>query len=108
MVRSHHKVRVYIKSSTVHVPSSELGLSQPLSRQRVAPPPRRGGGHTRQGERGWGSLNSDDWRMLSTLPIPCGVHISYKGEYEEPEKLNSVLFGGIECVGYSLANVAHL
>jgi hypothetical protein len=35
---------VYIKSTTVYVPSSELGLSQPLSRHRVSPYPRTGGG----------------------------------------------------------------
>ncbi len=41
---------VLIQSTTVDVPSSELGLSHPLSRQRVRPSPRnqRGGGaHTR-------------------------------------------------------------
>jgi hypothetical protein len=43
---------VYIKSTTVYVPSSELGLSQPLSRQRVCPSPQnRGGGvHSPAGE----------------------------------------------------------
>ncbi len=44
---------VYIKSTTVYVPSSELGLSQPLSRQRVFPSPQeRGGGTTLS--CGWG------------------------------------------------------
>jgi hypothetical protein len=37
---------VYIKITTVYVPSSELGLSQPHSRQRVCPSPRTGGGGT--------------------------------------------------------------
>ncbi len=35
---------IYIKSTTVYVPSSELGLSHPLSRQRVCPSPRTKGG----------------------------------------------------------------
>jgi hypothetical protein len=35
---------LYIKSTTVYVPSSELGLSQPLSRLRVCPSPHNGGG----------------------------------------------------------------
>ncbi len=40
---------IYVQSTTVYVPSSELGLSHPLSRQRVCPYPRappryRGGG----------------------------------------------------------------
>jgi hypothetical protein len=52
---------VYIKSTTVYVTSSELGLSQPLSRQRVCPsPPEPGGGHPSLRVRGWGSPNSDD------------------------------------------------
>ncbi len=38
---------LYIKSTTVYVPSSALGLSQPLSRHRVCPSPQnRGGGGT--------------------------------------------------------------
>jgi hypothetical protein len=51
----------------VYVLSSELGLSQPLSRQRVCPSPRnqRGRGHTRLRVRGWWSPNSDDWRKLT-------------------------------------------
>jgi hypothetical protein len=43
---------VYIRSTTVYVPSSELGLSQPLSRQRVCPSPQNrgeGGAHSPAG-----------------------------------------------------------
>ncbi len=61
--------KVHIKSTTVYVPSSELaelGRSHPLYRyiaSECAPPPgTKGGGGTRLGVRGWGSLNSDDWR----------------------------------------------
>jgi hypothetical protein len=53
------------RAHTVYVPSSELGLPQPLSRKRVCPPllpDQRVGGHTRLLVRGWGSPNSDDWR----------------------------------------------
>ncbi len=42
---------VYMKSTTVHVPSSELGLSQPLSRH-----------------------NSDDWRKSLALCLLCGSY----------------------------------
>ncbi len=64
-----------IKSTTVYVPSSELGLSQHLSRQRVCPSPQnRGGGHTRLPLRGWGSPNSDDWRKSLALCLLCAVH----------------------------------
>jgi hypothetical protein len=35
---------VYVKDTTVYVPSLELGLSQPLSLQRVCPSPQKGGG----------------------------------------------------------------
>jgi hypothetical protein len=67
---------VYIKSTTLYVPSSELELSQPLSRQRVCPSPqnRGGGGHTRLRVRGWGSPNSDDWRKSLALCLLCGVY----------------------------------
>jgi hypothetical protein len=51
----------YIKSTTVYVHSSELGLSQPLSRQRVCPSPHNRGGGAPAGE-GLGGPNSDDWR----------------------------------------------
>jgi hypothetical protein len=48
-----------------YVPSSELGLSQPLSHQRVC--------HTRLRVRGWGSPNSDDWRKSLSLCLLCGI-----------------------------------
>jgi len=55
---------IYLQSTTVYVPSSELqGLSPPLSRQRVCPSHRNqrgGGGHTRLWDRGGGSPNSDE------------------------------------------------
>jgi hypothetical protein len=63
---------VYIKSTPVYVPSSELGLSQsqPLSRQRVCPTPQNqgGGAHSPAGE----GLGESQFRQLekklSTLP----------------------------------------
>ncbi len=59
----------------MYVPSPELGLSYPLSRQRVCPSPRNQMGgweevHKPAGE-GLGSPNSDDWKKLSTLPTMC-------------------------------------
>ncbi len=51
-----HVKYVYIKSTTLPVPSSELGLSQPLSRQRVCPSP-----------------NSDDWRKSLALCLLCAL-----------------------------------
>ncbi len=63
---------VYIKSTTVYVPSSELGLPQPLSSQGVCPSPHnQGGGHTRMRVRGWGSPNSEDWRKSFALFLLC-------------------------------------
>ncbi len=48
LMAANHKVRIY-KVYQVYVPSMELGLSQPLYRQRVCPSPlTKGGGHTRQ------------------------------------------------------------
>jgi hypothetical protein len=63
---------IYITSSPVYVPSLELGLSHPLSRQRVCPSPRnRGGGHSPAGE----GLGESKFRRLekklSTLPTLC-------------------------------------
>jgi hypothetical protein len=61
---------VYIKSTTVYVPSSELGLSHPLSRQRVCPSPvteGRGWAHSPAGE----GLGESQFRRLSTLPTLC-------------------------------------
>jgi hypothetical protein len=61
----HNKVRTYKEYDSV-CPSSELGLSQPLSRQRVFPSPQKqGGGGTLA--CGWGvggSPNSDEWHTL--------------------------------------------
>ncbi len=61
--------------TTVYVPSSELGLSHPLFRQRVcpSPPPNQKGGDSRQGVRDWGSPNSDDWRKSLPLCLFCGT-----------------------------------
>ncbi len=55
---------LYIKSTTVYVPSSEIETPQtPLLQASCPPPPPRpkGEGHTRLRLRGWGSPNSDDW-----------------------------------------------
>jgi len=53
---------LYLQSTTVHVPSSELGLPQPLSRKRVCPPPRtKEWGAHRLRLKGGGSPNYNDW-----------------------------------------------
>ncbi len=64
----------YLKSITVYVPSSELGLSHPLSRQRVCPSPQnqREGGHTRLRVRGWGSPQFRRLEKSLALCILCG------------------------------------
>ncbi len=72
---------LYMQSTTVYVPSSELELPQPISRKRVCPP--KGGGHTRLRLRGWGSSNSDDWRKSLELCLLCGLHGT---QVEEKEK----------------------
>jgi hypothetical protein len=55
---------IHIKSTTVYVPSSELGLSHPifLASECALPLGTKGWGHTRLRVRGWGSPDSDDWR----------------------------------------------
>jgi hypothetical protein len=64
-VRNYHKVRTYKEYHSV-CPSSELGLSQPLSRQRVFPSPQKqGGGGTLACWWGvGGSPNSDEGHTL--------------------------------------------
>jgi hypothetical protein len=66
---------VYIKSTTVYVPLSELGLSQvptPISPASVPLPPEPGGGgDTRLRVKGWGSPNSDDLRKSLALCLLC-------------------------------------
>jgi hypothetical protein len=72
---------VYItQSTTVYVPSSDLGLSHPLSRQRVCPSPRYqmgGGAHSPVGQ----GLGESQFRRLekklSTLPTPWCNFTSY-------------------------------
>jgi hypothetical protein len=75
LMAANHKVRSY-KEYQVYVPSLELGLSQPLSRQRVCPSPRtkRGGSQTRLQVRGWGSPNSDNWRKGLALCLLCAAN----------------------------------
>jgi hypothetical protein len=67
------KKYIYIESTTVYVPSLELGLTHPFSHQRVCPSPQNQRvGHTRLRVRGWGSPNSDDWRKSFALCLLCG------------------------------------
>ncbi len=62
--RRGHKVRTYKEYHSV-CPSSELGLSQPLSRQRVFPSPQKQGGGVTLA-CGWG---------VGGVPIPTrGIH----------------------------------
>ncbi len=71
---------IYIKSTTVYVPSSELGRSHPLSRQRVCPSPRNqtgGGEGTLACGWGVGEFQTDDLEkslaicLLSGRPVLC-------------------------------------
>jgi hypothetical protein len=67
---------IYIQSTTVYAPSSELGLSHSLSRQRVCPSPQnqRGGeAHTPGGE-GLGSPNSENGRKSLALCLLQYLH----------------------------------
>ncbi len=58
---------VYIKSTTVYVPSSELGLSQALSRQRRCPSPQNSPAGDGLGESQFRRLE----KKISTLPTLC-------------------------------------
>jgi len=67
----------------VYVPSSELGLPQPLSRKRACPPLHHpdqrvgGGGHIRLRLRGGGGPNSDDWRKSLALCLLCAKPVLF-------------------------------
>jgi hypothetical protein len=58
---------IYIKNTTVYVPSSELGLSQPLSRQRVCPSPQNQGGEGEHSPAGEGLGESQFRRLEKSL-----------------------------------------
>jgi hypothetical protein len=67
----HKSTYIYLEHHSV-CPSSDSPNPSPASECTLPPPDERvgGGGHTRRRLRGWGSLNSDNWRKkLSTLPI---------------------------------------
>ncbi len=64
-----HKVRIYKEYHSVCT-LSELGLSQPLSRQQVCPSPQNRGGGGWEAHSPW-SPNSDDWRKSLALCLLC-------------------------------------
>jgi len=69
---THKVLYIHLQSTTVYVPSSELGFSHPLSRQPVCPSPRnQRGGHSRLRVRGWGVPIPTTGEKLSTLPTLC-------------------------------------
>ncbi len=61
---------IYTQSTTVSVPSSELGPPHPSPPGSVSPPQPKGGTHS-PAWRGWGSPNSDDWRKSLALCLIC-------------------------------------
>ncbi len=84
---------VNIKSTTVYVPSSELGLSQPLSRQRVVPlPPEPGGAHSPAGE----GLGESQFRRLekklSTLPTLCYAPLSSSTCVQRGKQIDDLMY----------------
>jgi hypothetical protein len=69
---------VYIKSTTVYVPSSKLGSPTHSFASECAPPPTNGGGGTfALRVRGWGSPNSDDFRKSLALCLLCAYMDTY-------------------------------
>jgi hypothetical protein len=67
---------IYIQSTTVYVPSSELGLSHPPLSPVSVPLP-LGGCKTLVGIGGWGIPNPHDWRKSLALCLLCG----YRGSF---------------------------
>jgi hypothetical protein len=88
----HPTKYIHIKSTTVYVPSLELGLSHPLSRQRVCRSPRNQrvglGANSRAGEGlGESQFQRLEKKAYSTLPSLCPTPIS---SFLEICELNSV------------------
>jgi hypothetical protein len=67
-----HKVRIYKEYHNVCPLVGNRTLPAPLTPANVPLPPDPGGGHTRQGARGWGSPTSDDLRKSLALYLLCG------------------------------------
>ncbi len=69
---NNHKVHIY-KSTTVYVPSSELGLSPPLLSPAIVPlpPNQRWGAHSPAGQGVGESQFRRLEKKLSTLPTLC-------------------------------------
>jgi hypothetical protein len=66
---------VYVKSTTVFVPSSELGLSQPSLASECAPPPRTGGGGTLAWGEGLGESQFRRQEKSLALCLLCALHL---------------------------------
>jgi hypothetical protein len=70
------KKYVYMKSTTVYVPSPRRNWDSPnpsLARGG-------GGGHTRLRVKGWGSLKSDDWRKSLAPCLLCDSECQLSAE----------------------------
>jgi hypothetical protein len=102
----NHKVRIYKEYHSVSPHRNWDSLPSPFSPASVPlpPEPKGGGGHTRLRVRGWGSLNSDDWRKLSTLPTLRLQHNISSPLFQENKQLRSgdLLQGAIK--KYPIAN----
>jgi hypothetical protein len=102
---SNHKVRTYKEYHSV-CPSSELGLSQPLSRQRVCPsPPETGGrGHTSLRVGGWGE---SQFRRGAYTVVLLYVRTLCVKPLGWPRKLHQVIFslGRLLCKLTELASI---
>ncbi len=96
---------VYMKSTTVYVPSSELVLSQPLSRQRVCPSTRGGGAHSPEGEGFGESQFRRLEKKLSILPtlwskVDQSWEIWLRGSYSIKADLGGQLKGTVAWDGF--------
>jgi hypothetical protein len=68
----HATKYIYLQSTTVYVPSSELGLFHPLSRQRVCPSPQHQRGFSPSSKE-LGSTNSDGLEKSLALCLLCAT-----------------------------------
>jgi hypothetical protein len=111
---------LYKQSTTVYVPSSELGIPQPLFRKRVCPPPpctKGKGAHSPAGGV-WGSPNSEHRRKSLALCLLCGhdsavsvadllLNLTHRGAVVHSFLLLDLTHRGAVVHSFLLANLPH-
>ncbi len=82
----------------MYVPSSKLGPPTPSPASECALPLlNQKGGDTRLKVKGWGRVNSDDWRKSITLSLLCGFSVIFYTQLDDPLDAVAVHASGGVC-----------